>query len=193
MVLRIGDTAPDFQALTTAGTIRFHDWIGESWALLFPHPKDFTPVCRTELGSVARLAPEFERRNVRLIALSADDVANHHRWADETEETQGAGYPVICDHDLRVSALYGMRPADTSSSRTGADIQTLGNLFLIGPDKKIKLIVEHPGPTLRNFFEVLRAVESLQLTSQDSVISPANGKPRQEVTISTRYRAVLRS
>jgi alkyl hydroperoxide reductase subunit AhpC len=188
MDLRIGDTAPDFQAFTTAGTIRFHEWIADSWAVLFSHPKDFTPVCTTELGSVAKLSAEFERRNVKLIGLSVDCVANHHRWADDIEETQGArpNYPMIGDTDLRVSVLYGMLPADSAGdagSRSAFDNRTVRNVFVIGPDKKIQMIMAYPMPTGRNFHEVLRAVDSLQLTARHRVVTPANWKPGDDVMI----------
>jgi thioredoxin-dependent peroxiredoxin len=188
MDLRIGDTAPDFEAPTTAGTISFHEWLGDSWAVLFSHPKDFTPVCTTELGSAARLVPEFERRDVKLIGLSADDVAHHHRWANDIEETQGARptYPLIGDIDLHVSVLYGMLPADASGAadaRTAGDNQTVRNVFVIGPDKRIKMIMVYPMPTGRNFHEVLRAIDSLQLTARHRVVTPANWTPGDDVLI----------
>jgi alkyl hydroperoxide reductase subunit AhpC len=188
MDLRIGDTAPDFQANTTTGTVSFHDWIADSWAVLFSHPKDFTPVCTTELGSVAKLAAQFARRNVKLIGLSVDDVDNHHRWANDIEETQGARphYPMISDTDLHVSLLYGMLPASASGSadsRTAADNQTVRNVFVIGPDKKIKMIMVYPMPTGRNFHEVLRVVDALQLTARNPVVTPANWNPGDDVMI----------
>ena len=188
MDLRIGDTAPDFEADTTHGRIRFHEWIGDSWAVLFSHPKDFTPVCTTELGSVAKLAPEFERRNVKLVGLSVDDVANHERWTDDIEETQGVRprYPMIADTDLHVSKLYGMLPADASGdigSRSAANNQTVRNVFLIDPHFRIKMIMVYPMPTGRNFNEVLRAVDSMQLTAQHPVVTPANWKPGEDVLI----------
>jgi thioredoxin-dependent peroxiredoxin len=190
MDLRIGDTAPDFQARTTIGTVSFHEWIGDSWAVLFSHPKDFTPVCTTELGSAAKLAPEFERRGVKLIGLSVDDVTNHHRWADDIEETQGARptYPMIGDTDLNVSLLYGMLPAETSGdagSRSAADNRTVRNVFVIGPDKLIKLIMVYPMSTGRNFHEVLRAIDSLQLTARHKVATPANWNPGEDVLINS--------
>src|SRR5512136_1694452 len=170
MSFQIGDQAPDFEAETTQGRIKFHEWIGDSWAVLFSHPKDFTPVCTTELGYMAKLKPEFERRNVKIIGLSVDPVENHKKWAADIEQTQGAApnYPMIGDTDLRISKLYGMLPASASgdaSARTPADNQTVRNVFVIGPDKKIKLIIVYPMTTGRNFDEVLRVIDSLQLTT----------------------------
>jgi alkyl hydroperoxide reductase subunit AhpC len=188
MSFQIGDTAPDFEAETTQGRIRFHDWIGDSWAVLFSHPKDFTPVCTTELGYVAKLKPEFDRRNVKLIGLSVDPVENHSKWAQDILETQGAApnYPMIGDPDLRISKLYGMLPASASGdarNRTPADNQTVRNVFVIGPDKKIKLIIVYPMTTGRNFDEVLRVIDSLQLTAKHKVATPVNWKPGEDVII----------
>ena len=182
MSLRIGDTAPDFEAETTEGKIRFHDWIGNGWAILFSHPKDFTPVCTTELGAVAGLKSEFDKRNTKVIGLSVDPVDNHKRWAKDIEETQGQApnYPMIGDTDLSVSKLYGMLPADLEGScegRTAADNQTVRNVFVIGPDKKIKLVIVYPMTTGRNFDEVLRVIDSLQLTATHKVSTPVNWKP----------------
>ena len=188
MGLSLGDTAPDFEAETTQGKIRFHDWIGDSWAVLFSHPKDFTPVCTTELGYMARIEPEFARRGVKIIGLSVDPVGNHERWADDIEETQGArpAYPIIGDGDLAVSKLYGMLPASASgdpSTRTPADNQTVRNVFVIGPDKKVKLILVYPMTTGRNFDEVLRVIDSLQLTAKHRVSTPVNWKQGEDVII----------
>jgi alkyl hydroperoxide reductase subunit AhpC len=171
MGLRIGDTAPDFEADSTQGRLRFHDWAGDSWAVLFSHPKDFTPVCTTELGYMAKIKPEFDRRNVKIIGLSVDPVSDHARWASDIEDTQGhaSNYPVIGDADFNVSKLYGMLPADTSGypgEHTPADNQTVRNVFVIGPDKKIKLVLVYPMTTGRNFDEVLRVIDSLQLTAK---------------------------
>jgi alkyl hydroperoxide reductase subunit AhpC len=170
MTLKIGDTAPDFQAETTEGRISFHDWIGDAWAVLFSHPKDFTPVCTTELGYMAKIKPEFDRRNVKVIGLSVDPVGNHADWARDIEETQGhaPNYPIIADADFEVSKLYGMLPADVEGdpgSRTPADNQTVRNVFVVGPDKKVKLVLVYPMTTGRNFDEVLRVIDSLQLTA----------------------------
>ena len=170
MTLKIGDTAPDFEAETTEGRIRFHEWIGDSWAVLFSHPKDFTPVCTTELGYMAKIKPEFDRRSVKIIGLSADSTEDHLGWARDIEETQGHGlnYPVIGDGELAVSKLYGMLPAETSGdakTRTPADNQTVRNVFVVGPDKKVKLVLVYPMTTGRNFDEVLRVIDSLQLTA----------------------------
>jgi len=181
--------APDFEAETTEGHIRFHDWIGDSWAVLFSHPKDFTPVCTTELGYMAKIKPEFERRETKIIGLSVDPVDSHERWAADIRETQGAApnYPIIDDGDFTVSKLYGMLPASTSGDpkqRTPADNQTVRNVFVIGPDKKIKLILVYPMTTGRNFDEVLRVIDSLQLTAQHKVSTPANWKPGEDVIIS---------
>jgi thioredoxin-dependent peroxiredoxin len=188
MGLSINDTAPDFEADTTEGRIRFHDWIGDSWAVLFSHPKDFTPVCTTELGYMAKLQPEFERRNVKVIGLSVDATEKHEAWADDIEETQGArpNYPIIGDGDFAVSKLYGMLPADTSGdagARTAADNQTVRNVFVIGPDRKVKLILVYPMTTGRNFDEVLRVIDSLQLTAKHRVATPVNWKQGDDVII----------
>ncbi len=188
MTLQLGETAPDFEAETTQGTIRFHDWIGDSWAVLFSHPKDFTPVCTTELGYMARISPEFARRNVKVIGLSVDRVDNHERWADDIEETQGSrpDYPIIGDVDFNVSKLYGMLPASTSgdpAQRTPADNMTVRNVFVIGPDKKVKLILVYPMTTGRNFDEVLRVIDSLQLTAKHRVATPVNWKQGEDVII----------
>ena len=181
MALTIGDTAPDFEADTTQGKIRFHDWIGDSWAVLFSHPKDFTPVCTTELGYMAKIKPEFDRRNVKIIGLSVDPSDKHEKWADDIEETQGArpNYPIIADGDFNVSKAYGMLGADVSgdpADRTAADNQTVRNVFVIGPDKKVKLVLVYPMTTGRNFDEVLRVVDSLQLTAKHKVSTPVNWK-----------------
>jgi alkyl hydroperoxide reductase subunit AhpC len=188
MTLQLGDIAPDFEAVTTQGRIKFHDWTGDSWAVLFSHPKNFTPVCTTELGYMANIQPEFERRNVKIIGLSVDAVENHERWADDIEETQGArpGYPIIGDADFNVSKLYGMLPASTSgdpAQRTPADNQTVRNVFVIGPDKKVKLILVYPMTTGRNFDEVLRVIDSLQLTAKHRVSTPVNWKQGEDVII----------
>src|SRR5579884_219517 len=189
MGLSINDTAPDFEAESTHGRIRFHDWIGDSWAVLFSHPKDFTPVCTTELGYMAKIQPEFERRGVKILGLSVDPTERHSDWIKDIEETQGAqvGYPIIADSDFNVAKLYGMLPADTSgdvASRTPADNQTVRNVFVIGPDKKIKLILVYPMSTGRNFDEVLRVIDSLQLTAKHQVSTPAQWKPGEDVIIS---------
>jgi alkyl hydroperoxide reductase subunit AhpC len=188
MALQIGDTAPDFEAETTEGRIRFHEWVGDSWAVLFSHPKDFTPVCTTELGYMAKIKPEFERRNVKIIGLSVDSTGDHDAWAKDIEETQGAApnYPIIGDADFEVSKLYGMLPADTSGdakARTPADNQTVRNVFVIGPDKKIKLVLVYPMTTGRNFDEVLRVIDSLQLTATHKVSTPVNWEPGEDVII----------
>jgi thioredoxin-dependent peroxiredoxin len=188
MALQIGDTAPDFEAETTQGRIKFHDWIGDSWAVLFSHPKNFTPVCTTELGYMAKIQPEFERRNTKVIGLSVDPVEKHAKWADDIEETQGSRpeYPIIGDADFNVSKLYGMLPASTSgdpSQRTPADNQTVRNVFVIGPDKKVKLILVYPMTTGRNFDEVLRVLDSLQLTAKHRVSTPVNWKQGDDVII----------
>ena len=188
MGLSIGDVAPDFEAQTTDGPIRFHDWIGDSWAVLFSHPKDFTPVCTTELGYMARLKPEFDRRNVKIIGLSVDPVDNHARWAEDIAETQGAApnYPMIGDTDLKVAKLYGMLPADTpgtSEGRTPVNNQTVRTVFVIGPDKKLKLMIMYPMTTGRNFDEVLRVIDSLQLTASHRVATPVNWKQGEDVII----------
>jgi len=188
MALQINSTAPDFEAETTEGRIRFHDWIGDSWCVLFSHPKDFTPVCTTELGTMAKLKPEFERRNVKIIGLSVDPVDSHKKWSKDIEETQGAApnYPMIADSDLTVSKLYGMLPADAGNSsegRTPNDNATVRNVFVIGPDKKVKLVLVYPMSTGRNFDEILRVIDSLQLTAKHSVATPANWKQGDEVII----------
>jgi thioredoxin-dependent peroxiredoxin len=189
MTLKIGDTAPDFQADTTEGRIRFHDWIGDSWAVLFSHPKDFTPVCTTELGYMAKIKPEFDKRNVKIIGLSVDAVDSHAKWASDIKETQGhaVNYPMIGDPDLVVSKLYEMLPASASgdpAKRTPADNQTVRNVFVIGPDKKLKLILVYPMTTGRNFDEVLRVIDSLQLTAKHRVATPVNWKQGEDVIIS---------
>jgi alkyl hydroperoxide reductase subunit AhpC len=186
--LRLGDTAPDFEAESTEGTIRFHEWLGDSWGVLFSHPKDFTPVCATEIGYMARVKPEFDRRGVKLLGLSVDPVARHESWAIDIEETQGhaPNFPMIGDGDFAVSKLYGMLPADTSGDpleRTPADNQTVRNVFVIGPDKKIKLILVYPMTTGRNFDEILRVIDSLQLTANHKVATPANWKQGENVFI----------
>jgi len=188
MTLQIGDTAPDFEAETTHGPIKFHEWIGDGWAVFFSHPKDFTPVCTTELGYVAKLKPEFDRRHVKVIGLSVDPVENHAKWALDIKETQGfaPNYPMIGDTDLRISKLYGMLPASASgdaSARTPADNQTVRNVFVIGPDKKIKLLIVYPMTTGRNFDEVLRVIDSLQLTAKHKVATPVNWKQGEDVII----------
>ena len=189
MALQLGDTAPDFEADTTQGRIRFHDWIGNSWAVLFSHPKDFTPVCTTELGYMARLKPEFDKRNTKIIAVSVDPVASHTKWSEDIRETQGTApnYPMIGDTDLSISKLYGMLPASTAGTadgRTPNDNQTVRNVFVIGPDKKVKLIIVYPMSTGRNFDEVLRVIDSLQLTAKHKVSTPVNWKPGEDVIIS---------
>jgi len=188
MTLAIGDTSPVFHAETTEGPIRFHEWIGDSWAVLFSHPKDFTPVCTTELGYMAKIAPAFGSRNVKVLGLSVDSAADHKAWAKDIEETQGYRplYPLIADDDYHVSKLYGMLPAGTSGecgSRTPADNQTVRNVFVIGPDKKIKLILVYPMTTGRNFDEVLRVIDSLQLTAKYKVATPVNWKQGEDVII----------
>ena len=188
MSLKLGDTAPDFEADTTEGPIRFHDWIGDSWGVLFSHPKDFTPVCTTELGYVAKIKSEFDRRGVKVIGLSVDATGDHERWANDIEETQGyaPNYPLIGDADFRVSKLYGMLPAETSGeakARTPADNQTVRNVFVIGPDKKVKLILVYPMTTGRNFDEVLRVIDSLQLTANHKVSTPVNWQQGDDVII----------
>jgi alkyl hydroperoxide reductase subunit AhpC len=188
MALQLGDTAPDFEADTTEGRISFHDWIGDSWAVLFSHPKDFTPVCTTELGYMAKMKPEFDRRNVKIIGLSVDQTDKHEQWAKDIEETQGTApnYPLIGDGDFNVSKLYGMLPAETigdSGARTPADNQTVRNVFVIGPDKKVKLILVYPMTTGRNFDEVLRVIDSLQLTAKHKVATPVNWQQGDDVII----------
>jgi len=188
MSLRINDVAPDFNAMTTQGPINFHKWIGDSWAILFSHPKDFTPVCTTELGYMAKIEPEFTKRNCKLIGLSVDPVDNHHAWAKDIEETQGAlpKYPIIGDSDLTVSKLYNMLPAEepgTSEGRTAATNATVRSVFVIGPDKKIKLMLTYPMSTGRNFDEILRVLDSMQLTMESKVATPANWKQGDDVII----------
>jgi alkyl hydroperoxide reductase subunit AhpC len=188
MALQIGDLAPDFTAETTQGSIRFHEWLGNSWGVLFSHPKDFTPICTTELGSVARLKPEFDKRNTKIIGLSVDPVEAHQRWSADIAETQGAApnYPMIGDTELKVAKAWGMLPASTEGTaqgRTAADNQTVRSLFVIGPDKKVKLIIAYPMTTGRNFHEVLRAIDSLQLTANHKVSTPANWEPGEDVVI----------
>jgi thioredoxin-dependent peroxiredoxin len=188
MALQLGDTAPDFEAETSEGAIRFHEWIGDSWAVLFSHPKDFTPVCTTELGYMAKVKPEFDRRNVKIIGLSVDPVGSHEQWASDIEETQGhaPSYPIIGDADFNVSKLYGMLPASVSGDpleRTPADNQTVRNVFVIGPDKKVKLILVYPMTTGRNFDEVLRVIDSLQLTAKHKVATPVNWQLGEDVII----------
>jgi thioredoxin-dependent peroxiredoxin len=188
MTIRIGDIAPDFEANTTHGPVRLHEWIGDSWCVLFSHPKDFTPVCTTELGYMAKIKPEFDKRDVKIIGLSADAVDNHALWARDIEETQGfaPNYPIIGDTDLTISKLYGMLPATAdgdASSRTPADNQTVRNVFVIGPDKKIKLVLIYPMTTGRNFDEVLRVIDSLQLTAGHRVATPVNWKSGEDVII----------
>ena len=189
MSLRIGDEAPNFQVQTTQGPIDFHQWIGNGYAVLFSHPKDFTPVCTTELGYMARIKPEFDKRNTKIIGLSVDPVDDHQRWAKDIEETQGTApnYPIIGDPELKISKLYDMLPAtagDSSKGRTAADNQTVRTVFVVGPDKKIKLILYYPMTTGRNFDEVLRVLDSIQLTAKYKVATPANWKPGQDVIIS---------
>jgi alkyl hydroperoxide reductase subunit AhpC len=189
MTLKIGDTAPDFEADTTEGHIRFHEWLGDGWGILFSHPKDFTPVCTTELGTMARMKPEFDRRHVKIIGLSVDPVSDHKKWAEDIRETQGTApnYPLIADADYKVSKLYDMLPASTSgdpAKRTPADNMTVRNVFVVGPDKKLKLILVYPMSTGRNFDEVLRVIDSLQLTAKHKVATPANWKPGEDVIIS---------
>ena len=188
MAIRIGDEAPDFTAETTEGKIRFHEWIGDKWAILFSHPKDFTPVCTTELGYMAKLKPEFDKRNTKIIGLSVDPVSDHQAWVKDIQETQGTAvnYPMIGDTDLSISKLYGMLPAAASgdaSKRTPADNQTVRNVFVVGPDKKIKLIIVYPMTTGRNFDEVLRVIDSLQLTAKHKVATPVNWKQGDDVII----------
>jgi thioredoxin-dependent peroxiredoxin len=188
MTLRINDTAPDFEADTTEGRIRFHEWLGDHWGVLFSHPKDFTPVCTTELGYMAKIKPEFDGRNVKIIGLSVDPTDRHKDWARDIKETQGhaPNYPIIGDADLKVSKLYEMLPASAaadSTPRTAADNQTVRNVVVIGPDKKIKLILAYPMTTGRNFDEVLRVIDSLQLTAKHRVATPVNWKPGEDVII----------
>ena len=188
MALQLGDEAPDFEADTTEGRISFHDWLGDSWGVLFSHPKDFTPICTTELGYMANAKPEFDRRGVKIIGLSIDAASDHERWAKDIEETQGTApnYPIIADPEFKVAKAYGMLPASTSgdaAARTPADNQTVRNVFVIGPDKKIKLILVYPMTTGRNFDEVLRVIDSLQLTASHKVATPVNWRPGEDVII----------
>jgi thioredoxin-dependent peroxiredoxin len=188
MALQLGDVAPDFEAETTEGRIKFHDWIGDSWAVLFSHPKDFTPVCTTELGYMASIEPEFAKRNVKIIGLSIDPLDRHEEWAKDIAETQGTApnYPIISDADFNVARLYGMLPADVAGpveDRTPVDNQTVRNVFVIGPDKKIKLILVYPMTTGRNFDEVLRVIDSLQLTAEHKVATPAQWQRGDDVII----------
>ncbi|MFI4991503.1 MAG: peroxiredoxin [Solirubrobacterales bacterium] len=188
MTLKLGDVVPDFEADTTEGRIKFHDWIGDSWAVLFSHPKDFTPVCTTELGYMANAKPEFDKRDVKIIGLSVDALENHEAWAKDIEETQGTApnYPIISDDDFNVSKLYGMLPAETSGDvavRTPADNQTVRNVFVIAPDKTLKLVLVYPMTTGRNFAEVLRVIDSLQLTAKHKVATPVNWKQGEKVII----------
>jgi thioredoxin-dependent peroxiredoxin len=188
MALQLGDVAPDFEAESTEGHIRFHEWLGDSWGVFFSHPKDFTPVCTTELGYMAKLKPEFDKRNTKIIGLSVDPVDKHTKWADDIKDTQGyaPNYPMIGDTDLSISKLYGMLPAATpgsSEGRTAADNQTVRNVFVIGPDKKVKLIIVYPMTTGRNFDEVLRVIDSLQLTAAHKVSTPVNWKRGEDVII----------
>ena len=188
MTLALGDIAPDFEAKTTEGPIRFHEWLGDSWGVLFSHPKDFTPVCTTELGYMAKIKPEFDKRNVKIIGLSVDPLDRHSKWADDIRETQGTApnYPIIGDDDFKVSKLYGMLNADVTGDplvRTPADNQTVRNVFVVGPDKKVKLILVYPMSTGRNFDEVLRVIDSMQLTAKHKVATPVNWKHGEEVII----------
>jgi len=188
MALQLGDTAPDFEADTTEGRIHFHEWLGDDWGVLFSHPKDFTPVCTTELGYMASAKPEFDRRGVKIIGLSIDATNDHERWAKDIEETQGTApnYPIIGDHDFNVAKLYGMLPASVDGdpkARTPADNQTVRNVFVIGPDKKVKLILIYPMTTGRNFDEVLRVIDSLQLTAKHKVATPVNWQQGDKVII----------
>jgi alkyl hydroperoxide reductase subunit AhpC len=189
MTIRIGDEAPDFTSETTQGTIRFHDWIGDGWAILFSHPKDFTPVCTTELGYMARLKPEFDRRNCKILGLSIDPVGDHDRWAKDIEETQGAAvnYPLVGDPELVVAKLYDMIHPNASGAtpRTAADNATIRSVFVIGPDKKVKATLTYPMSTGRNFDEVLRLLDSIQLTAKQMVATPVNWKPGEDVIIPT--------
>ena len=189
MALQLGETAPDFEAETTEGKISFHDWIGDSWAVLFSHPRNFTPVCTTELGYMASIKPEFDRRGVKIVGLSVDPIENHARWAEEIGASQGTApnYPIIADSDFAVAKLYGMLPADVSgdpTERTPAANQTVRNVFVIGPDKTVKLILVYPMTTGRNFDEVLRVIDSLQLTAKHKVATPVNWKPGEDVIVS---------
>ena len=186
--LAIGTDAPDFEAQTTEGPIRFHEWLGNSWGVLFSHPKDFTPVCTTELGYMARVKPEFDKRGVKILSLSVDKLESHTGWSKDIEETQGyaPNYPMIADSDLKVSKLYGMLPAgagETSEGRTAMDNQTVRSVYVIGPDKKVKMVISYPMSTGRNFDEVLRAIDSMQLTAKHKVATPANWRAGEKVII----------
>ncbi|MBO6782822.1 MAG: peroxiredoxin [Alphaproteobacteria bacterium] len=188
MTVQIGSTAPDFEAETTEGTIKFHEWLGDSWGILFSHPKDFTPVCTTELGYMAKLKPEFDKRNVKIIGLSVDPVEDHNAWVGDIEETQGAKvtYPMIGDKDMTVAKLYGMLPADeegTAAGRTAANNATVRNVYIVGPDKQVKLVISYPMSTGRNFDEILRVIDSLQLTAEHKVATPVNWKDGEDVII----------
>ena len=188
MALQLGETAPDFEAETTEGPISFHDWVGDSWVVLFSHPKDFTPVCTTELGYMAKIKPEFDKRGVKIIGLSVDPIEKHSSWAKDIEETQGVApnYPLIADSDYKVSKLYGMLAADVDgdpAARTPADNQTVRNVFVVGPDKKVKLVLVYPMSTGRNFDEVLRVIDSLQLTATKKVSTPVNWRDGDDVII----------
>jgi len=188
MALQIGDTAPDFEAETTEGTISFHDWLGDSWGVLFSHPRDFTPVCTTELGYMAKVKPEFDKRNVKILGISVDSVDDHRRWKKDIEETQGTAvsYPMIGDTDMTVAKLYGMihpNATGSASTRTAADNSTVRTVFVVGPDKKVKLMITYPMSTGRNFDEVLRVIDSMQLTSRHSVATPVNWKKGDDVII----------
>jgi len=188
MALTIGDTAPDFEAQTTEGPVRFHEWIGDNWAVLFSHPRDFTPVCTTELGYMAQIKPDFDRRGVKIIGLSVDPVDNHEKWSKDIAEIQGnaPNYPMIADTDFKIAKSYGMLPADVEgdpTQRTPAQNATLRNVFVIGPDKKIKLILVYPMSTGRNFDEILRVIDSLQLTAQHQVSTPAQWQPGEKVIL----------
>jgi alkyl hydroperoxide reductase subunit AhpC len=190
MTLKLGDVAPDFTQESTEGPLHFHEWLGNSWGVLFSHPKDFTPVCTTELGTVARLKSEFDKRNVKVVGLSVDSAGDHTRWANDIKETQGTApnYPIIADSDFKVSTLYGMLPGGTSgdaSKRTPADNQTVRNVFVIDPNKKIRLILVYPMATGRNFQEILRVIDSLQLTDKHKVATPADWKQGDDVIITT--------
>ena len=188
MTVQIGSTAPDFEAETTEGTIKFHEWLGDSWGILFSHPKDFTPVCTTELGYMAKLKPEFDKRNVKIIGLSVDPVEDHNAWVGDIEETQGAKvtYPMIGDKDMTVAKLYGMLLADeegTAAGRTAANNATVRNVYIVGPDKQVKLVISYPMSTGRNFDEILRVIDSLQLTAEHKVATPVNWKDGEDVII----------
>jgi len=188
MTIRIGDVAPDFSAESTQGTIKFHEWIGNGWAILFSHPKNFTPVCTTELGYMARLKPEFDARDTKIVGLSADPVVDHQRWSADIAETQGhaVNYPLIGDEELKVAKLYDMLPTDAQpGKRTAVDNQTVRSVFVIGPDKKVKATIQYPMSTGRNFDEVLRLLDSVQLTAKHTVATPVNWRPGQEVIIPT--------